>query len=178
MKEESKIQLLFNNHLDVDNRIVYLFDEINDKSALSIVKGLNFLDSTEGDIKLIINSGGGSVPAGFAIVDAILKLKNSTTGHVSGCAASMAVDVLQACNRRTMSKFSSIMIHSGSVTVDAEITAAKNQADSMMVDLEMSMDFWMKKIKISKKKLKDMLSTDTFLYSKDALKFGFIDAIV
>lgn len=177
MKEEVKTELLFKHDVDVDNRTVFLFDEINDKTALSFIKSLNFLDKTPGDIKIIINSGGGSVPSGFAMVDCILKLKNNTLGHVSGCAASMAVDVLQACSTRSMSKFSSIMIHAGSVSVDAEVTAAKNQADSMIKDLDLSMDFWLKKIKVSKKKLKEMLATDTFLYAKDALRYGFVDNI-
>lgn len=177
MKEELKIKVLFENNVDIDNRTVFLFDDITDQSALNIIRNLMYLDRTEGDIRIIINSEGGSVPAGFAIVDCILKLKNNTTGHVSGTAASMAVDILQACTIRSMSKFSSIMIHSGSVSVDAEVTAAKNQADSMFRDLEMSIDFWMKKVKITKKKLKEMLTTDTFLYAKDALKFGFVDEV-
>lgn len=177
MKDDLKIKLLFENNIDIDNRIVYLFDEISQESSLNIIRNLTYLDQTEGDIKIVINSHGGSVPSGFAIVDCILKLKNNTIGYVAGQAASMAVDVLQACTTRSMSKFSSIMIHAGNVSLDGEVTAAKNLADSMIRDLGLSMDFWMKKIKISKKRLQEMLNTDTFLYAKDALKYGFVDEI-
>ena len=78
----------------------------------------------------------------------------------------------------TTSKFAFIMIHSGSISVEGEAQAAKNQTDSMFRDLETSIDFWLKKVKVSRKKLKEMLMTDTYLYHKDALRYGFVDEVL
>ncbi len=178
MKDEIKTLLLFDHHLDVSNRTVFLFEEISDESALRVIKSLTYLDQTPGDITININSTGGDVPSGFAILDCIAKLKNSTRGHVSGQASSMAVDVLQMCKHQTMSKFAFIMIHSGSIAIEGEAQAAKNQTDSMFRDLEMSIEFWLKKVKVSRKKLKEMLATDTYLYHKDALRHGFVDEVL
>jgi len=177
MKEEIKISLLFDNNLDFDSRTVFLFKDIDSDSSVEIIKNLMFLDKTEGDIKIIINCQGGNVVDGLAIVDCISKLKNNTYGHVPGQAASMAVDILQACTIRGMSKNASLLIHAGNTSVDAEVTAAINQINSMAMDLELSIDMYLKRVKIGKKKIRELLSTDTFLYSKEALKLGFIDRI-
>lgn len=178
VKDDLKTSLLFDHHIDVNSRTVYLFEDITDQSALRVIKSLTYLDQTPGEITLNINSTGGDVPSGFAIQDCILKLKNPTRCHVSGQASSMAVDVLQSAKRRSMSKFAFIMIHSGSISVEGEAQAAKNQTDSMFRDLETSIDFWLKKVKVSRKKLKEMLMTDTYLYHKDALRYGFVDEVL
>lgn len=177
MKEDIKINLLYTHNVDIDDRVVYLFDDINEKSALSIIKNLNVLDKTPGEIKIVINSVGGNVTDGFAIIDCISKLKNPTYGYVPGRASSMAVDILISCTRRGMAKYASLMIHSGNIAVEGEINAAINQAQADAKDLDMSIDLWTKKLKINKKKIKELLTTDTFVYAKDALKFGFVDEI-
>lgn len=177
MKEETKISLLFDNHLDVDNRTIYLFDEINEKTALNVIKNLVFLDKTDGDIKLVINSVGGSTNDAWAIIDCITKLRNKTYGFVPGQASSAAVDILICCTTRGMSKNASLMIHSGSITVEGDVKAAVNQAKFEEEDLERSVDLWCKRLKINKKKIKELLATDTYLYSKEALKYGFVDEV-
>lgn len=177
MKEDLKIALLYQNHLDFDSRTVYLFDEITEKSALLFIKNLIMLDRTDGEINIQINSVGGNVTDGFAMIDCITKLKNSTYGYVPGRASSMAVDILLSCTTRGMSKNASLMIHSGSIAVEGEITAAMNQAIADGKDLDMSIDIWTKRLKINKKKIKELLTTDTFIYAKDALKYGFVDEI-
>jgi ATP-dependent Clp protease protease subunit len=177
MKEEIKISLLFNNNLDVDNRTVYLFDDINEKSALNIIKNLSFLDKTEGDIKIVINSIGGNTNDGWAIIDCISKLKNNTYGYVPGQASSMAVDILICCTTRGMSKNASLMVHAGSINVEGETKAAINQVKFEEEDQERSIDLWSKKLKINKKRIKELLATDTFLNSKEALRYGFVDEV-
>ncbi len=177
LKDETKVNLLFNHGLSVDDRTVFLFKDVDNITALELIKNLMFLDKTPGDIKLIINSQGGSVVDGMAIIDCLFKLKNNVYGHVPGQACSMAVDILQACTIRGMAKNASLLIHAGSISVNAEVTAAINQTNSMAMDLELSIDMYLKRVKIGKKKLKELLSTDTFLYSKEALRMGFIDKI-
>ena len=54
-----------------ENRTIYLFDEINSNTAREIICQLRYLDAVGNgkDITLMINSPGGSVTDGLAIVD-------------------------------------------------------------------------------------------------------------
>jgi len=71
-------------------------------------------DRGDKSVVLRINSPGGSVFAGFAIVHAIEELGIPVHCTVDGMAASAAFVVLQACSTRTASKRSMLMIHKAS----------------------------------------------------------------
>ncbi|MCM1365021.1 MAG: ATP-dependent Clp protease proteolytic subunit [Faecalibacterium sp.] len=97
-----------NNH-----REIWLIGEINDEKALEIILQLRHLDRTSGDIKLFINSPGGSVTAGFAIVDAINNCKNDVSTICNGMAASMGAFILSCGTKgkRFITPLSEVMIH-------------------------------------------------------------------
>lgn len=177
MKEEVKFAILHQNDVDLDSRTIYLYNDINPLTTLNIIKYLKYMDRTPGKIFLEINSPGGSVSDGMAIVDCIVNAKNDIVGRIPGQAASMAVDVLMACDKRIISRHGSIMIHAGSAEISGNIADLKEQAMSFNRDLEISIDIWLKRLKIKKPKLKELLKSDSFIYAKDCLKFGFVDEI-
>lgn len=83
-----------------EKRTVWITGEINDITAQSIISQLWYLDSSGGgDITLYINSPGGSVTAGLAIVDAINRCQCDVVTIATGIAASMGA-VLLACGTR------------------------------------------------------------------------------
>ena len=55
--------------LEFADRNIYLIGEITDESATEIIAQIHQLDKNNGDITLWINSPGGSVSAGLAIMD-------------------------------------------------------------------------------------------------------------
>ena len=73
------------------DRIVFLGDEVNDTSASLIIAQMLFLEheDPEKDIKLYINSPGGSVTSGFAIYDTMQLVKCDVSTMCVGLAASM-----------------------------------------------------------------------------------------
>ena len=73
------------------DRIILMFNEVNDDLACSIIAQLLYLESVDPDkdICLYINSPGGSVSAGFGIYDTIRKLKCDVSTVCVGMAASM-----------------------------------------------------------------------------------------
>ena len=98
------------------NRKIYLFSEsgIDDTLAIETIAQLEYLDSngTE-DIKIFINSPGGSVTAGFAIVDAINRCRCDVSTICTGMAASMAAFILTCGTKgkRFATPLSEIMLH-------------------------------------------------------------------
>lgn len=172
------LEQLFKFHLDTQGRSVYLFNEINPEVAGLIIKSLHYLDNQDGEIKLIINSPGGDIDSGNGIVDTILSLRNKVHAIVTGEASSMAVDVLLACDKRSMTERSTILIHAGSALVEGDMQSIKNRSASLQDELKRSIEFYVKRIKIGKNKLQKLLATDTIMDSKTALKYGFVDEVL
>jgi ATP-dependent Clp protease, protease subunit len=113
-------------------RIIFLGTEIDDTVANLVIAQLLFLDSEDStkDIKLYINSPGGSVYAGLAMYDTMHLVKSEVSTICVGMAASMGAVLLAAGapGKRFALPNSKIMIHQGSAGFsgtpsDIEITA-------------------------------------------------------
>ena len=99
----------------LNDRIVFLSDEVNDVTASLVVAQLLHLESQdpEKDIALYINSPGGSVTAGMAIFDTMNYIKCDVSTICVGMAASMGAFLLAAGakGKRFALPNSEIMIH-------------------------------------------------------------------
>ncbi|PKL74614.1 MAG: ATP-dependent Clp protease proteolytic subunit, partial [Candidatus Melainabacteria bacterium HGW-Melainabacteria-1] len=97
------------------SRIVLLGDEIDDANANIIIAQLLFLEAEDcdKDIQFYINSPGGSVSAGLAIIDTMQYVKPQITTICLGQAASMAATILAAGQKgkRYALPHSTVMIH-------------------------------------------------------------------
>ncbi len=97
------------------DRIVFLGDAVDDGIANTVVAQLLFLESQDKtkDIKLYINSPGGSVTAGLAIYDTMQYIKPDVQTICIGMAASMAAILLAAGakGKRFVLPNSEVMIH-------------------------------------------------------------------
>jgi ATP-dependent Clp protease protease subunit len=99
-------------------RIVFLGTEVEDQSANLIVAQLLFLEAEDpdGDIRLYVNSPGGSAYAGFAIYDAMQFVKPDVQTYAVGMAMSAGALILAggAAGKRYVLPNSKVMIHQGS----------------------------------------------------------------
>ncbi len=97
------------------DRIIFIGDEIHDHLANTVIAQLLFLESqdNEKDIKIYINSPGGSVTAGLAIYDTMQYLKPDVSTICVGMAASMAAVLLAggAPGKRLALPNAEVMIH-------------------------------------------------------------------
>lgn len=163
------------------NRKIYLFSEITDEIAMEIIAQLEYLDrnGTEG-IKIYINSPGGSVSAGFAIVDAVKRCRCDVSTICTGMAASMGAFILSngTKGKRYATPLSEIMIHQ-------PLGGAQGQASDIQLAAE--------HITKVKNKLHRILSENTgqniktisqdcdrdfWMGADEALKYGIIDGIL
>ncbi len=178
VEEDLPDDLFWEHDIDASGRIVYFFNEVSSATVLHCIKALSVLDKTMGPITLMINSDGGAIVDGWALCDYIRHMKNEVHGIVYGEASSMASVILQACKTRAMSAHSVLLIHAGSANLEGDINAIMVNSDFLKKDLANTMEFYRARAKVSPKKMNEMMSKETLLDAKDALKYGFIDMIL
>ncbi|WP_338813429.1 Clp protease ClpP [Bernardetia sp. Wsw4-3y2] len=139
-----------------------------------------FSKATTSNPTLLINSVGGYINAGNAIINEMQRSGKSITGLVTGMAASFAGVILQKCDKRVMYKNSSMMLHrvgSGGYGNADQIQASADNAR----DLENQIiEAFATRSGKTEKYIKDKYfnGADNWLTAEKALKEGFIDEII
>lgn len=133
------IDRIYDNDIDVTNRVLYLFGEIDVKAAEKIIKGLHILESsatTENNpITLVINTEGGAVDSGMAIFGVIKSCKNTVTIKMLGEVCSMGTIIALACDNRLIDPNCRYMIHYGSAAFDdTQKTVQKSSDETKKLD--------------------------------------------
>ena len=120
----------------LNDRIIFLSDEVNDVTASLVVAQLLFLESKdpEKDISLYINSPGGSITSGMAIFDTMNYIKCDVSTICIGMAASMGAFLLAAGTKgkRFALPNSEIMIHQPLGGMQGQATDIKIHADRII----------------------------------------------
>jgi len=173
------------NSIDLlDNRIIYLDGEITEDTAKRIVETLLKLDIiNHKDIKMYINSEGGSVNAGLAIIDTMNSIKSDVSTICLGRAASMGAVLLinGTKGKRYIGTNSEIMIHEVA-TYGGNYGKVSEQHDKLKRTTYVNKKI--QKIIASKTNMslkdvqKDTKKKDTWINSKNALKYGFVDKVL
>ena len=113
MSKQPKAQDIIDNKL-LEDRKVFLWGMVDDKSAKHVIDRLLYLDALETkDIQLYINSPGGYVTSGFAMYDCIKSLNSDVSTICTGLAASMGSILLSVGTKgkRFIQPHARVMIH-------------------------------------------------------------------
>lgn len=168
----------------LDNRIICLDGEITEDTAKRIVEILLKLDIiNHKEIKMYINSEGGSVNAGLAIIDAMNLIKSDVSTICLGRAASMGAVLLinGTKGKRYIGINSEIMIHEVS-TYGGNYGKVSEQHDRLKrtsyVNRKIQRIIANKTNMSLKDVQKDTKKKDTWINSKNALKYGFVDKVL
>ncbi|MFB1099154.1 ATP-dependent Clp endopeptidase proteolytic subunit ClpP [Terribacillus sp. JSM ZJ617] len=164
------------------DRIIMVSEEINDSMANAIVAQLLFLaaDDPEKDISLYINSPGGSISAGFSILDTMQFIKPDVQTICTGMAASFGAMLLLAGTpgKRYALPNSEIMIHqplggARGQAADIEITAKRIIKQRQHIN-QMIADFTGQPIE----KVAADTDRDYFMSAEEAKDYGIIDQVL
>ena len=166
----------------LEDRIVFICDEVNDTTASLVVAQLLFLEAQDPDkdINLYINSPGGSVSAGLAIYDTMNFIKCDVSTTCIGMAASMGAFLLSsgAKGKRFALPNSEIMIHQ-------PLGGAQGQASDIKIHAEHILKTRDKLNKILASNTGKDLKTieidterDNFMSANDAMEYGLIDKVI
>ena len=166
----------------LNDRIVFLSDEVNDTTASLVVAQMLFLEAQDPDkdICFYINSPGGSVTAGMAIYDTMNYIKCDVSTICIGMAASMGAFLLAAGTKgkRLALPNSEIMIHQPLGGARGQASDIKIQADLIL----RTRDTLNSILAANTGKPIDIIAADTerdnFMSAAEAAAYGLIDRVI
>lgn len=164
------------------DRIIMLGSAIDDEVANVIVAQLLFLESqdSEKDIKLYINSPGGSVTAGLAIYDTMQHIKPDVQTICIGFAASMGAVLLAggAKGKRFSLPNAEIMIHQVLGGFQGQATDIKIHAERIIETKANLNKILAKHTGQPLKTIENDTERDNFMTAANAMKYGLIDKVI
>ena len=165
----------------LNDRIIFLSDEVNDATASLVVAQLLFLEAQDPDkdISFYINSPGGSVTAGMAIYDTMKFIKCDVSTICIGMAASMGAFLLSSGTKgkRIALPNSEIMIHQPLGGAKGQATDIKIQAELILRTRDNLNRILAENTGRSIEEIARDTERDNFMTSKQALEYGLIDKI-
>ena len=166
----------------LNDRIIFLADEVNDYTASIVVAQLLYLEAQDPnkDICLYINSPGGSVTAGMAIYDTMNYISCDVVTVCIGMAASMGAFLLSsgAKGKRFALPNSEIMIHQPLGGARGQASDIKIQADLILKTRDRLNRILANNTGRSIKEIEKATDRDTYLDSYEGVKFGLIDKVI
>ena len=166
----------------LNDRIIFLSDEVNDTTASLIVAQLLFLEAQDPDkdICFYINSPGGSVTAGMAIYDTMNFIKCDVSTICIGMAASMGAFLLSAGTKgkRIALPNSEIMIHQPLGGAKGQASDIKIQAELILRTRDNLNRILAENTGRSIEEIARDTERDNFMTAQQALEYGLIDKIL
>ena len=166
----------------LNDRIVFLADEVNDTTASLIVAQMLYLESVDPDkdIHFYINSPGGSISAGMAIYDTMNYIKCDVSTICIGMAASMGAFLLAAGTKgkRLALPNSEIMIHQPLGGMQGQASDIKIHADHILRIREKMNRILSEKTGQSFETIVQDTERDNFMTADQAAAYGLIDKVI
>lgn len=177
--------------LDVEHEDghIYFYTEVNKGSVLDLNQAIRtseadmlhtaqILQIPTPEIKLHINSPGGSLFDGLAAVDYVRKSKAPVHSIIEGMAASAATLISVMAHKRSINKHSYMLIHqlsSGAIGKFEELMDDMENNKALMKAIK---QIYLERTKIPENLLKDILKKDIYFDAKQCLKYGLVDQIL
>ena len=166
----------------LNDRIIFLSDEVNDATASLVVAQMLFLEAQDPDkdISFYINSPGGSVTAGMAIYDTMNYIKCDVSTICIGMAASMGAFLLSAGTKgkRFALPHSEIMIHQPLGGAKGQASDIKIQADLILRTRDTLNRILAENTGKSVEEIARDTDRDNFMTADQALAYGLVDKVL
>lgn len=168
----------------LEERKIFLWDEVSDESSADIVRKLLYLDMLDHDkeITLYMSTPGGSISAGMAVYDAMKLIKAPVKVVVVGIAMSMGSILLSAApkGRRFLFPSARVMIHQPLIMGEMSGTAVDMHIQAM--ELERMREELNKILAEASGQPLEKIAADTdrdfFMTAQEAVDYGLADGII
>ena len=167
---------------------VYFYGDILESNALELNSTLHAVDKklqvssqfleVKPVINLHINSYGGSLFAGLATVDTIRSLNAEVHSIIDGAAASAATIISTSCAKRSIGKYSKMLIHQLSAGAYGKYTELEDDMENNKHLMDTIKAIYKEYTKVPMKKLNEILKHDLWFDAKICLDLGLVDEIL
>ena len=176
-------------HIAVHENKIYYYAGVNRESAAELNKKIGELESkslTLGHnldiepptLKLLINSGGGSITAGISSMDTILRSKVPIHTYVDGFAASAATFLSVVGNKRYMSRNSYMLIHQLSTNFWGKYSEFEDEKQNLDLMMETIKRVYKEYTKVPEDTLDEILKHDLMWDAETCKSLGLVDVII
>ncbi len=166
----------------LDDNIIMLDGEVTDESASLCVAQLLYLSAKDDakDINMYINSPGGSVSAGLAIIDTMNLIPNDVNTIATGLAASMGAMILLSGTKgkRNALPHAEVMIHQPLGGAQGQATDIAIRANHILRTRETLYSMMSDATGKDIDEIAEACERDNFLTAEEARDFGLIDHII
>ena len=165
----------------LEERSVFLWGQVDDKSAKHVVDRLMYLDMiSQEEIKLYINSPGGYVTSGFTMYDTIKALKSPVSTICTGLAASMGSIILSVGEkgRRFIQPHAKVMIHQPSGGARGQASNIEIQATEILKTKELSAQILADNCGQEIDKVLKDFNRDYWMDATESIEYGIVDGIL
>lgn len=166
----------------LDDNIIMLDGEVTDESASLCVAQLLYLSAKDDakDINMYINSPGGSVSAGLAIIDTMNLIPNDVNTIATGLAASMGAMILLSGTKgkRNTLPHAEVMIHQPLGGAQGQATDIAIRANHILRTRETLYSMMSNATGKDIDEIAEACERDNFLTAEEARDFGLIDHII
>ena len=166
----------------LNDRIIFLSDEVNDVTASLVVAQLLYLEAQDPDkdIYLYINSPGGSITSGMAIYDTMNYIKCDVSTICVGMAASMGAFLLSsgAKGKRYALPNSEVMIHQPLGGMQGQATDIKIHADRIIAIKKKLNTLLAEQTGKPLEVIENDTERDNFMTAEQACAYGLVDRVI
>ena len=176
-------------HITVHENKIYYYAGVNRDSAAELNKKIGELESkslTLGNnldidppiLKILINSGGGSITAGISTMDTILRCKVPIYTYVDGFCASAATFLSVVGERRFMSRNSYMLIHQLSTNFWGKYSEFEDEKQNLDLMMKTIKNVYKEYTKVPMRKIDEILKHDLLWDAETCKSLGLIDEII
>ena len=168
----------------LSDRIIFLGEEVSDNSASLVIAQMLFLEAQDPDkdIRLYINSPGGSISAGLAIYDTMQYIKCDVSTICLGLAASFGAFLLAggARGKRMALPNAEIMIHQPAISggIQGQATDIRIVSDHIQRSKRRLNRIMAENTGKTEEEIAAATERDNYMSAAEALEFGIIDRII
>ena len=166
----------------LNDRIVFLSDQVNDLTASLVVAQMLFLEQQDHDkdIMFYINSPGGSVTAGLAIYDTMQQIRSDIQTFCLGQCASMAAILLAAGTdgKRNALPSSRVLIHQPWGGVQGQAVDIGIQAREIIRLKKLTIEYFAFHTGKSEDQIALDMERDFFMSAQEAMNYGIVDQVM
>ncbi len=164
------------------DRIIFLAGAIDTDVANVIIAQLIFLENEDNkkDITIYVNSPGGHVTAGLAIIDAMNFVKPDVAVVCVGLAASMGAMILSsgAKGKRFVLPHSEVMIHQPLGGTEGQASDIAIAAEHILKSKQILYKMLAKNTGKTLAQIEKDADRDYYMFAEDAVKYGIVDKLI